>query len=84
VRQLVIPRTGPPEVVRVREVPDPEPGPGQVRVRVRAAGMNFADVMARQGIYPDAPPLPAVMGYEVAGEVDRIGSDVTALAAGEA
>jgi NADPH:quinone reductase-like Zn-dependent oxidoreductase len=83
VRQLVIPRTGPPEVVRVSEVPDPEPGPGQVRVGVRAAGMNFADVMARQGLYPDAPPLPAVMGYEVAGEIDRLGAGVTALALGD-
>ena len=82
-RQLVIPRTGPPEVVRVREVPDPEPGPGQVRVRVHAAGMNFADLMARQGLYPDAPPLPAVMGYEVAGEIDRLGPGVSARAVGD-
>ena len=82
-RQLVIPRYGPPEVVRVREVPDPEPGPGQVRVRVRAAGLNFADVMARQGLYPDAPPLPAVMGYEVAGEIDRLGPGVTERATGD-
>jgi NADPH:quinone reductase-like Zn-dependent oxidoreductase len=45
--------------------------------------MNFADVMARQGLYPDAPPLPAVMGYEVAGEIDRLGAGVTALALGD-
>ena len=82
-RQLVIPRTGPPGVVRVREVPDPEPGPGTVRVRVRAAGLNFADVMTRQGLYPDAPPLPAVMGYEVAGEIDRVGDGVGDRAPGQ-
>ena len=82
-RQLVIPRYGPPAVLRMREVPDPEPGPGEVRVRVRAAGLNFADVMARQGLYPDAPPLPAVMGYEVAGEIDRLGPGVTGPEAGE-
>ena len=82
-RQLVIPRHGPPEVMRLREVPDPEPGAGQVRIRVRAAGLNFADVMARQGLYPDAPPLPAVMGYEVAGEIDRVGPGVSGRAAGE-
>src|SRR5207253_2835792 len=39
-------------------------------IRVRAAGVNFADLMARRGLYPDAPPLPFVPGYEVAGEVD--------------
>ena len=55
VRALVITEHGPPEVLRVQERPDPEPGPGQVRVRVRAAGINFADLLARVGLYPDAP-----------------------------
>ena len=70
-RQVLIPRTGGPEVLQVREIPDPECKPGEVRVRVRAAGVNFADVMARVGLYPDAPKLPAVMGYEAAGEIDQ-------------
>ena len=52
----------------------PEPAAGQVRIRVRAAGINFADVLARIGLYPDAPRLPAVVGYEVAGVVDAIGT----------
>src|SRR4051812_4216485 len=69
-RQVVVTRKGGPEVVQVREAPDPQPESGQVRIRVRAAGLNFADVMARLGLYPDAPPLPAVFGYEVAGEID--------------
>ncbi|HTE56071.1 MAG TPA: medium chain dehydrogenase/reductase family protein [Kofleriaceae bacterium] len=72
-RQVWITRRGGPEVLEVREAPDPEPGPGEVRVRVAAAGINFADVMARMGLYPDAPPLPAVVGYEVAGTVERLG-----------
>jgi NADPH:quinone reductase-like Zn-dependent oxidoreductase len=70
VRALVITRTGPPEVLRVEERPEPEPGPGQVKVRVRAAGINFADTMARQGLYPDAPKPPSVVGYEFAGELE--------------
>ena len=70
-RQVWITRRGGPEVLQVREAPDPQPGPGQVRIRVRAAGVNFADVMARVGLYPDAPPLPCVLGYEVSGEIDR-------------
>jgi NADPH2:quinone reductase len=51
-------------------VPDPEAGDGQVVVRVRAAGVNFLDVLVRQGRYPQAPALPTVPGSEVAGEVD--------------
>ena len=75
-RQVWIPRTGAPEVLEIREAPEPSPGPGQVRVRVEAAGVNFADLMARQGLYPDAPPLPAVVGYEVAGVIDALGEGV--------
>jgi NADPH:quinone reductase-like Zn-dependent oxidoreductase len=67
VRAVVITEVGPPEVLRVEERPDPEPGPGQVAIDVRACGVNFADTMARVGLYPDAPDLPAVVGYEVAG-----------------
>ncbi len=82
-RQVVITRRGGPEVIEVREAPDPRPQPGEVRIRVRAAGLNFADVMARVGMYPDAPKLPAVMGYEVAGEIDlpaeRAGEKVLAM-----
>src|SRR5205823_12636212 len=66
-RSVWITRTGPPEALEVRDGPDPVPGPGQALVRVRATGVNFADVMARLGLYPDAPPRPCVVGYEVAG-----------------
>jgi synaptic vesicle membrane protein VAT-1 len=75
-------RLGSPETLAVRESPDPTPSASQVRIRVRAAGLNFADVMARQGLYPDAPPLPAIMGYECAGEIDAVGSDVLGLTPG--
>ena len=82
-RQVVITRRGGPEVIEVREAPDPVPAPGQVRIRVRAAGVNFAEVMARVGMYPDAPKLPGVMGYEVSGEIDlpaeRAGEKVLAM-----
>ncbi|HMV68826.1 MAG TPA: medium chain dehydrogenase/reductase family protein [Myxococcota bacterium] len=75
-RRVWIPRTGGPEVMEVREEADPTPGPGQVRVRVEAAGVNFADLMMRMGLYPDAPPLPAVPGYEVSGTIDQVGPGV--------
>ncbi len=78
-RQVWIPRIGGPEVLEVREAPDPVPGPGEVRIRVAAAGINFADVLARMGLYPDAPKLPAVVGYEVAGRIDGVGTGVDGL-----
>jgi NADPH:quinone reductase-like Zn-dependent oxidoreductase len=82
-RSVWITRTGPPEALEVRDGPDPVPGPGQVLIRVRASGVNFADVMARLGFYPDAPPRPCVVGYEVAGTVEQLGPGVDgALAPG--
>lgn len=72
-RSVWIPRTGPPDVLEVREGPEPVPGTGQVLVRVHASGVNFADVMARLGLYPDAPPRPCVVGYEVAGTTPVVG-----------
>jgi NADPH:quinone reductase-like Zn-dependent oxidoreductase len=65
-----------PDGLQVRETADPEPGPGEVRVRVHAAGLCFAEVMAAQGLYPDRPPLPCVMGYEAAGVIDAVGEGV--------
>jgi NADPH:quinone reductase-like Zn-dependent oxidoreductase len=76
-RAVVITKAGDPSVLQVQERPDPPPpGPGQVKVAVRAAGVNFADTMARVGLYDDAPPLPAVVGYEVAGTITAVGAGV--------
>ncbi|MFQ5520379.1 MAG: medium chain dehydrogenase/reductase family protein [Candidatus Methylomirabilia bacterium] len=75
-RQIWITRIGPPEVLELREADDPSPRPGEVRIRVQASGINFADIMARLGLYPDAPKLPAVVGYEVAGAIDAVGEGV--------
>ena len=82
-RQAVITRHGPPEVFEMRERPDPAPGGGELRIRVRAAGINFADILSRLGLYPDAPKPPMVVGYEVAGHVDAIGRDVTGFSEGD-
>ena len=82
-RQVWITKRGGPEVLQVREAADPRPGDGEVRIRVAAAGVNFADVLARMGLYPDAPPLPAVVGYEVAGTVDAVGAGVTGFREGD-
>ncbi|MBK8256738.1 MAG: zinc-binding dehydrogenase [Polyangiaceae bacterium] len=82
-RQVWISRAGPPEVLELREAPDPEPAAGEVRVRVSRSGINFADLMARVGLYPDAPPIPCVVGYETAGVVDRVGKGVTGIREGD-
>ena len=82
-RAVVLTGTGPPEVLKVQERPDPSVGPGEVRIAVKAAGINFADTMARVGLYPDAPKTPCVLGYEVAGDVESVGNGVDGLAVGD-
>lgn len=82
-RAVVIPRHGGPEVLEVQEHPDPPVGAGEVRIAVKASGINFADLMARSGMYPDAPKLPSVIGYEVAGEVESVGEEVDSFAVGD-
>jgi NADPH:quinone reductase-like Zn-dependent oxidoreductase len=82
-RQAIITRHGSPDVFELRESADPTPGAGEVRIRVRAAGVNFADVLARLGLYPDAPKPPVVVGYEVAGHVDAVGPGVPRITEGD-
>ncbi|MDP3859152.1 MAG: zinc-binding dehydrogenase [Stagnimonas sp.] len=73
-KQMFIVGNGGPEMLQLRESPDPMPGAHELRVRVRASGVNFADIMARQGLYPDAPKKPCVVGYEFSGVVDAVGA----------
>src|SRR6202000_1297512 len=68
--------TNGPGSLEVRKTEAPEPGPGEVRTRAQAAGLCFAEVMAAQGLYPDAPKFPAVLGYEAAGVIDKAGPGV--------
>jgi NADPH:quinone reductase-like Zn-dependent oxidoreductase len=80
---VVISRYGKPDVLCVRALPEPEPAPGEVRIAVHAAGLNFSEVSARQGLYPDAPKPPSVVGYEVAGTIDALGPGVSGFACGD-
>jgi NADPH:quinone reductase-like Zn-dependent oxidoreductase len=72
-KQIYITGHGGPEKLQVRESPDPQPRDNELRIRVKASGINFADILARQGLYPDAPKVPCVVGYEVSGRVDAAG-----------
>jgi NADPH:quinone reductase-like Zn-dependent oxidoreductase len=82
-KAVVLTGTGGPEVLQVQERPDPAVGSGEVRIAVKAAGINFADTLARIGLYPDAPKPPCVLGYEVAGEVESVGEGVAAHRVGD-
>jgi synaptic vesicle membrane protein VAT-1 len=82
-KAVVLTRTGGPEGFEVLERPDPVVGAGEVRIAVQAAGLNFADTMARVGLYPAAPKPPCVLGYEVAGEVETVGEGVSGLTVGQ-
>src|SRR4029450_5405758 len=75
-KQVVTTTTGDISVLKVQEKPDPTPKPGEVLIRVKAAGLNFADILSRQGLYPDSPAKPCVMGYEVSGVVHQLGEGV--------
>lgn len=84
-KAAVIRETGGPEVFGIDEVDAPVPGPRQVRIQVAAAGVNFADVMMRQGVYltrDTVPRMPAILGTEVAGIVLEVGEGVDASLVG--
>jgi NADPH:quinone reductase-like Zn-dependent oxidoreductase len=83
-RQVVTTGNGGVEVLKVQEAPDPKPDKGEVVIQVKAAGLNFADILARQGLYPDGPKKPCVMGYEVAGLVEAVGEGVDGGLVGKA
>jgi NADPH2:quinone reductase len=67
----------------LRDVIKPEPGPEQVLIKVEAFGLNFADVMARLGLYKGAPPIPALLGYDVVGQVEKCGTSVKKVNEGD-
>ncbi|MBX9691293.1 MAG: alcohol dehydrogenase catalytic domain-containing protein, partial [Cyanobacteria bacterium] len=76
-------KIGGPEVLRLEECELDQPGPTDVRIQVQAIGLNRAEVLFRQGLYLESPELPARIGYEAAGIVDAVGSDVTQFKIGD-
>lgn len=82
-KRVVISRKGGPEVLQVVEEELAEPGAGEVRVKILATGVAFADVAARKGMYPTAPPIPFAPGYDIVGVVDKAGAGVSSLSAGQ-
>ncbi len=70
---------GSPDVLQLVELPKPQLKPGQVLIKVAAVGINYADTMHRAGVYPQSAPLPMIPGTDVAGVIEQLGVDVTAL-----
>jgi len=84
-RTIKLTRFGDADCLKVVDVPLPEPGPGEVRVRVLASSLNYTDVLIRKHLYPQtaARHVPFVMGYDVVGEIDRLGEGVVGFRVGD-
>jgi len=80
---VVVTRPGGPEVMRWLEVPDPVPGPDEVVINVTASGVNRADLLQRQGLYPPPPGAPPYLGLECSGRIAAVGEDVTGWRTGD-
>jgi NADPH2:quinone reductase len=81
--RVVVARYGGPEVLRVAREECPEPSSGEVRVRVLASGVALPDVMAREGVHPETPPVPFTPGWDLVGVVDRVGAGVSGIEPGQ-
>jgi len=81
--RIVVTAFGGPDVLQLVEEDAPIPGPGQVRVKVLAAGVAYADILMRRGLYPRGPRVPFTPGYDIVGEVDALGDGVTEFQTGQ-
>ena len=82
-KRIVVARYGGPDALRVIEEDCPAPNDGEVRVRVLAAGVSLPDLMMREGIHPETPPLPFTPGWDLVGVVDRLGGGVSGVEPGQ-
>ncbi len=82
-RRIIVTHYGGPDALRVIEEECPEPKDGEVRVKVLAAGVSLPDIMAREGIHPETPPLPFTPGWDLVGVVDRLGASVSGTEPGQ-
>ena len=80
---VLVKNSTPSDSFELRETPVPAPGPGQVLIKVDAFGLIYADIMARQGLYRECPPLPCIIGYDVEGHVEEVADDVAGFKKGD-
>jgi len=81
--RVIVTHYGGPDALRVVDEECPEPKDGEVRVRVLAAGVSLPDILAREGVHPETPPLPFTPGWDLVGEVDRLGEGVSGIEPGQ-
>ena len=81
--RIIVTHYGGPDALQVLEEECPEPKDGEVRVKVLAAGVSLPDIMAREGIHPETPPVPFTPGWDLVGEVDRLGGGVSGIETGQ-
>src|SRR5205823_2288178 len=81
--RIIVTHYGGPDALRVVEEECPEPKGGEVRVRVLAAGVSLPDIMAREGMHPETPPVPFTPGWDLVGVVDRLGDGVSGVEPGQ-
>ena len=81
--RIIVTHYGGPDALRVVEEECPEPKDGEVRVKVLAAGVSLPDLMMREGIHPETPPLPFTPGWDLVGVVDRLGDGVSGIELGQ-
>jgi len=81
--RIIVTHYGGPDELRVVEEECPEPKDGEVRVRVLAAGVSLPDIMAREGVHPETPPVPFTPGWDLVGVVDRLGKGVSGIEPGQ-
>ena len=82
-KSVILTKYGGPDVLKVQEFNSPEPKSNEVRIKVHYAGINFAEIMARMKLYPGGPKPGSVLGGEVSGIIDKLGTDVQGLSIGE-
>jgi NADPH:quinone reductase len=81
--RIIVTRYGGPDALRVVEEECPEPKDGEVRVRVLAAGVSLPDIMAREGVHPETPPVPFTPGWDLVGVVDQLGAGISDIEPGQ-
>ena len=82
-KRIIVAHYGGPDALQVVEEECPEPKHGEVRVRVLAAGVSLPDIMAREGVHPETPPVPFTPGWDLVGVVDRLGNGVSGIEPGQ-
>ncbi|HXG82121.1 MAG TPA: alcohol dehydrogenase catalytic domain-containing protein, partial [Sphingomicrobium sp.] len=82
-RALLSHQPGPPETLRLEEVPDPVAGPGELLVKIHACAINYPDVLIIEDKYQFKPPRPFAPGGEVAGVVEAVGEGVEGWSVGD-